>query len=125
LLAIPLLFDGFSNKEVLPPQCLQLLFFCIRIQSWLILATMFPSRVKLLALVKKLFSPTLISVFTEVPRIFLFEAVRLSFTQVLSPLWSDRGCPFSETPVSLLTHTHLVPLSFYFDADFFVLVILK
>jgi hypothetical protein len=86
---------------------------------------MFPPRVKLLSLLQKLFSPTLFTVFTEVPRMILFDAVRLCFTQLLSQLWSDRICPFSVTPVSLLTRIYLCPLHFGFDANFFVLVIFK
>jgi hypothetical protein len=72
-----------------------------------------------------LFSPTLFPVFTQLPFIVLFDAVRLCSTQLLSPLWSDTGCPFSETPVSFLTPTYLFPLNYGFNANFFVLVIFK
>jgi hypothetical protein len=53
----------------------------------------------------------------------LFDAVRLCSIKLLS--LSDSGCLFSETPVSLLTRTHLFHAYFGFDANFFVLVIFK
>jgi hypothetical protein len=47
------------------------------------LTTTFPSWVKFISLLQKLFSPTLIPIYIEAPRIFLFDAVRLYFTQLL------------------------------------------
>jgi ribosomal protein L32 len=103
LLTIPLHFDGFSKKKYYHHTVCN---YCFLYKGTKQVDTNYsvPIRVKLLSLLQKLFSPTLTSVFTEVSGTFLFDAVRLCFTQLLSPLWSDRVCPFSETPVSLLTH---------------------
>jgi hypothetical protein len=63
LFTVYLLFDGFSNKEITPLQCLQLMHLLMKPQSRFKLTTMCQSSVK--SPLQKLFPPTLISVLTS------------------------------------------------------------
>jgi hypothetical protein len=113
---IPLHCDGFWKKKYYHHNICNN-FFCIKAQSRLILTTVYPSWVKLLSVLQKLFSPTLISAFTEVPCIFLFDAVRLCFTQLHSPLVRQRLSLFWNTCVLVNTYI-LISSKFWFRYKF-------
>jgi hypothetical protein len=114
------------KKAILPPQCLQLLFFLHKGTKQVDTNYNVPIMSKItVSFTEVVLTYFIFSIHRSAMYLFVCCSAVLLYTKLLSPLWSDRSYLLSETPVLLLIRTYLFPLNFGFDVNFFVIVIFK
>jgi hypothetical protein len=123
ILIIHLLFDKFSNKEISPAQCLQLLSSFMSHKAGLnynvpVLSTITFTGTTIVHMCINFSLHR-----NDVP--FLLDVLRLCLSQLCLALLSDRGSLRSESPVVFLTNTYFFSTKFYFRSNFYVLGVFK